>query len=90
MQFRIENNSLVYLHPWSQDPIPPPPPQLRTPLSPTGVVVSFMNAGFGGSIQPRKKRKSGWLPKGIMDSMTQKMALSCRSRYSRIGMYSSL
>ena len=47
-----------------------------------GVVVIFMNAGFGGSIQPRKKRKRGWLPKGIMDSITQKMALLCRSRYS--------
>ena len=43
---------------------------------PTGVVVSFMKAGFGGSIHPRQKRKRGWLPKGIMDSITQKMALS--------------
>ena len=56
---------------------------------PTGVVVSFMKAGFGGSIHPRKKRKRGWLPNGIIDSMTQKIALSCRSRYSRRGMYSS-
>ena len=47
-----------------------------------GVVVIFMNAGFGGSIQPRRRRKRGWLPKGIIDSITQKMALLCRSRYS--------
>ena len=56
----------------------------------TGVVVSFMKAGLGGSIQPRRKRKSGWLPNGIIDSSTQKMALSWRSRYSLSGMYSSL
>ena len=54
-----------------------------------GVVVNFMKAGFGGSIQPRKKRKRGWLPNGIMDSRTQKMALSCLRRYSLRGMYSS-
>ena len=39
-----------------------------------GVVVSFMKAGFGGSIQPRKKRKRGWFPNGIIDSRTQKIA----------------
>ena len=39
-----------------------------------GVVVSFMKAGLGGSIQPSSSRNSGWLPKGIMDSSTQKMA----------------
>ena len=42
-----------------------------------GVVVNFMNAGFGGNIQPRKNKKMGWFPKGIIDSRTQKMALSC-------------
>ena len=42
-----------------------------------GVVVNFMNAGFGGNIQPRKNKKIGWFPKGIIDSSTQKMALSC-------------
>ena len=47
-----------------------------------GVVVIFMKAGLGGSIQPRRRRKRGWLPKGIMDSITQKMALLWRSRYS--------
>ena len=54
-----------------------------------GVVVSFMKAGLGGSIQPRKNRNRGWLPNGIMDSRTQKMALSCLRRYSLMGMYSS-
>ena len=42
-----------------------------------GVVVNFMNAGFGGSIQPRKNKNIGWFPKGIIDSSTQNMALSC-------------
>ncbi len=32
-----------------------------------------MKAGLGGSIHLRRARKSGWLPKGIMDSSTQKM-----------------
>lgn len=48
-----------------------------------------MNAGFGGSIHPSRARKSGWFPKGIIDSSTQKMALSWRRRYSRSGMSSS-
>lgn len=39
-----------------------------------GVVVSFMKAGLGGSIQPSSSRNRGWLPKGIMDSSTQKIA----------------
>ena len=38
------------------------------------VVVSFMKAGLGGSIQPSRKRKRGWFPNGIIDSSTQKMA----------------
>ena len=55
-----------------------------------GVVVSFIKAGFGGNIQPRKKRNKGWFPNGIIDSRTQNMALSCLSKYSLSGMYSSL
>ena len=47
-----------------------------------GVVVNFINAGLGGSIQPRKNKNNGWFPKGIMDSSTQKMALSWRNKYS--------
>ena len=43
---------------------------------PTGVVVSFMKAGLGGSIQPSKNRNQGWFPNGIIDSSTQKIALS--------------
>ena len=39
-----------------------------------GVVVSFMKAGLGGSIQPSSSRNRGWFPKGIMDSSTQKIA----------------
>ena len=39
-----------------------------------GVVVNFMKAGLGGSIQPRRKRKRGWFPNGIIDSRTQKIA----------------
>ena len=41
-----------------------------------GVVVNFMKAGLGGSIQPSRKRKRGWFPNGIIDSSTQKMACS--------------
>ena len=40
----------------------------------TGVVVSFMKAGFGGNIQPSRARNSGWFPNGIIDSITQKIA----------------
>uniref|UniRef100_A0A1I8HTH3 glutamate dehydrogenase [NAD(P)(+)] n=1 Tax=Macrostomum lignano TaxID=282301 RepID=A0A1I8HTH3_9PLAT len=43
-----------------------------------GVVVNFKKAGFGGQSQPRNRRNTGWLPNGIMDSSTQKMALLCR------------
>ena len=45
-----------------------------------GVVVSFMKAGLGGSIQPRRKRKRGWFPNGIIDSSTQNMACSRHMR----------
>ena len=39
-----------------------------------GVVVSFMKAGLGGSIQPSSSRNNGWFPNGIIDSSTQKIA----------------
>ena len=40
----------------------------------TGVVVNFMNAGFGGHIQPNKNRNKRLLQKGIIASKTQNIA----------------
>ena len=54
-----------------------------------GVVVNLRKAGLGGSSQPNRSLKSGWLPLGSMSSTTQNMARLCRSKYSRMGTSSS-
>ena len=51
------------------------------------VVVSFMNAGLGGSIQPSRARNNGWLPNGIIDSNTQNIACNIWVyRRTRVGL----
>ena len=40
----------------------------------TGVVVNFINAGLGGSIQPKKNKNKGLLQNGIIASRTQNIA----------------
>jgi hypothetical protein len=40
----------------------------------TGVVVNFMNAGFGGNIQPNRNKNKRLLQKGIIASNTQNIA----------------